>query len=143
MGALHFFLAVNDSSETAEGDSSGDESDEETSKALRTVAVSKQMTKKGKKRERKLSKALHKIKVSRMLTLTQGSLSSLGREPGTHCLHMHQNPVSSDIYYREMCTDMYFLIYPLHNFYYAFTSKCQFLSTVALNVCIIFCYSQC
>ena len=67
VGALNFFLAVNDSSETAEDDSSGDETDEVTSKALRTMAVSKQMTKKGKKRERKLSKALRKIKVSRML----------------------------------------------------------------------------
>lgn len=102
VGALHFFLAVNDSSETTEGDSSGNESDVETSKALRTMAVSKQMTKKGKKRERKMSKALHKIKVSRMLTSTQGSLSSPEREPGTHYLHMHQNPVSSDLYYREM-----------------------------------------
>lgn len=80
MGALHFFLAGND---TTEGDSSGDESDEEISKALRTMAVSKQMTKKGKKRERKLSKALRKIKVSAMLALFR-------KEPGTHCLRMHQ-----------------------------------------------------
>ena len=64
VAALHFFLTGDGSSESTESDSSGDESDGETKKALRTVIISKQMTKKGKKRERKVSKAQAKIKVT-------------------------------------------------------------------------------
>lgn len=63
MGALQFFLTSSDSTDTAEEASSEDESDGEINKALRTIVVSKQLTKKGKKRERKLAKAVAKIKV--------------------------------------------------------------------------------
>ena len=63
VGALQFFLTSNDSADTTEDASSEDESDGEVSKALRTMAISKQLTKKGKKRERKLAKAMAKIKV--------------------------------------------------------------------------------
>ena len=63
MGALQFFLTSNDSTDTIEDASSEDDSDGEVNKALRTMVVSKQVTKKGKKRERKLAKAMAKIKV--------------------------------------------------------------------------------
>lgn len=63
MGALQFFLTSSDSADTTEDASSEDESDGEVSEALRTMAVSKQLTKKGKKRERKVAKAMAKIKV--------------------------------------------------------------------------------
>ena len=63
VGALQFFLTSNDSADTTEDTSSEDESDGEVSKALRTMVISKQLTKKGKKRERKLAKAMAKIKV--------------------------------------------------------------------------------
>ena len=63
MGALQFFLTSSDSTDTTEEASSEDESDGEINKALRTMVVSKQLTKKGKKRERKLAKAVAKIKV--------------------------------------------------------------------------------
>ena len=63
MGALQFFLTSNDSTDAIEDVSSEDDSDGEVNKALRTMVVSKQLTKKGKKRERKLAKAMAKIKV--------------------------------------------------------------------------------
>jgi hypothetical protein len=63
VGALQFFLTSGDSADTTEDASSEDESDGEVSEALRTMAVSKQLTKKGKKRERKMAKAMAKIKV--------------------------------------------------------------------------------
>ena len=73
---------------------------------------------------------------SRKLTSTQGSLE---REHGTHYL---PNLVSSDIYYREVsCVFSYYI--SIEQLYCAFTNNCQFLSTVPLNVCIIFYYSQC
>ena len=62
MGALQFFLTSNDR-DSIEESSGEDESDGEVNKALRTMVVSKQVTKKGKKRERKLAKALARIKV--------------------------------------------------------------------------------
>lgn len=67
MGALQFFLTSTDSADSTEDASSEDDSDGEVHKALRTVVVAKQLTKKGKKRERKLAKAMAKIKVVQIL----------------------------------------------------------------------------